>query len=322
MWNERFGELRSLLQNPWNASRWATRVWELLVWAHAEDASAYHAQWRPYLEGHDLWGPRPLHTCTSLGALERAIALAPFARFGFIPEDIRDDLDAIADTPLFSHVLHLAWSAGGLTDARLERLAHNPHLQHLERLILHGRFEDQGVLAIVTSPHLGALSSLHLADNELEAPCGEALASMTLPNLQTLNLSNNWLEREGVAALAQGPQMSRLRSLDLEDNFRGEEGARSLAASPRLHHLTDLNLGSNELGVWGTRAITHSPHLHRLRRLHLPDNQLGNEGAALLADAPQLAGLTMLDLRRNGITETGAQAIRTSPHLRETEILW
>lgn len=49
-----------------------------------------------------------------------------------------------------------------------------------------------------------------------------------------LNLLNNWIGDEGVAALAASPYLKNLTSLGLGRNWIGDAGAAALAASPYL----------------------------------------------------------------------------------------
>jgi len=60
-WNERFGELRSLLHHD-DAVRHAVRVNRLVSSARMQDRARVEEQWAPYLEGHPVHESLAIHT--------------------------------------------------------------------------------------------------------------------------------------------------------------------------------------------------------------------------------------------------------------------
>jgi hypothetical protein len=70
-----------------------------------------------------------------------------------------------------------------------------------------------GVLS--RAPWLATLTSLVLAQNQLDAPGHRALSLLHLPRLQHLYLDGNGLDRAGLAALTSAPWLTQLTKLAL-----------------------------------------------------------------------------------------------------------
>jgi uncharacterized protein (TIGR02996 family) len=58
-----------------------------------------------------------------------------------------------------------------------------------------------------------------------------------------------------LAKLVASPSLGDISTLDLSDNRIGNAGAEALAASPHLARLTSLNLRNNAIGAAGARAL-------------------------------------------------------------------
>ena len=84
MWEETFGDLRSLLQEQQRDRVWRKALWTLLSWAHKENAAYYRDHWLPYLSAQDVWDS-PLRMVRTRAALERSVAIAPsMSRLGVV----------------------------------------------------------------------------------------------------------------------------------------------------------------------------------------------------------------------------------------------
>lgn len=114
--------------------------------------------------------------------------------------------------------------------------------------------------------------------------------------------------------LAGRPELSRVRSLDLENNQLDDDDLAALSASPHLVEVTTLLLWSNHVGDDGVRALA-TASLPRLARLDLSGNGVTDAGALALADSTFLSRLRLADLSGNQITDPGALALIGSPHV-------
>jgi uncharacterized protein (TIGR02996 family) len=180
----------------------------------------------------------------------------------------------LARSPHVAGLTSLDLSSNAVGDEGVRALAGSPHLAGLVRLDLtHNQLTDEGALALARSPHLTRLASLELGWNEL-APAGVLALLQHLGALTQLGLAHNELDDEEVQAIAQSPLLARLTRLDLRHNRLGDEGARALAQSPHARSLQELDLRANPLGDEGARALAQSPHLQGLRSLRVSDDEL------------------------------------------------
>jgi hypothetical protein len=162
-------------------------------------------------------------------------------------------------------------------------LAGCPYLTRLTTLRLRGnlRVGDEGVIALASSPHLGKLTYLDLAQTGVTDA--------------------------GVAALARSPNAAHLRVLNLHPRGAGrvtDAGLRALAESPYLGRLTTLYLNvANDVTDSGVRALVESPNLPCLTYLDFYPFQLSEAGQRALLRAEHLAwpGLDPQALRSRGL---------------------
>jgi uncharacterized protein (TIGR02996 family) len=118
-----------------------------------------------------------------------------------------------------SEWLGRAWvRAVCLTDVagRLSAVARTPHLGAVTALDLAGNDLDDGALrALLSSPHLGRLACLDLRGNRLTDGAVRALVQGAPPRLAWLDLRSNGLTADGMRALLRSPLGDRLRGLEL-----------------------------------------------------------------------------------------------------------
>ena len=69
-------------------------------------------------------------------------------------------------------------------------------------------------------------------------------------SLRDLNLSDNEIGDDGMAALAESPHLAGLRSLLLNDNCNTEAGRRRVFGSPTLKQCFPLEVRRSELDVF------------------------------------------------------------------------
>ena len=132
-----------------------------------------------------------------------------------------------------------------------------------------------------------SLQTLNLASNKV---CGYVLANCLkqFPNLQTLNLEDNWVSGNDAMVIAGDMKnCPSLQTLNLGRNRISDCGA--MAIVDGLKHcpnLLTLNLGENWIGDDGARAVANVlKHCPDLRELKLDGNKsISNEGIKFLTN--------------------------------------
>lgn len=149
-----------------------------------------------------------------------------------------------------------------------------------------------GVAALARLPQLAGVETLKFADPWHELVRADGMAALAaaphLGRLTTLDLARNDVADAGTVALAGAPWLAGLRRLNLEENGLSDVGVAALAASPGASGLVRLALGRNGITDAGVRALAASPHLAGLQWLGLHRNLISQEADAILADSPFL----------------------------------
>jgi uncharacterized protein (TIGR02996 family) len=211
-------------------------------------------------------------------------------------------------------------------------------------------------LKLLRGPALRSVAALSILPDcgaELREVGARLLAeNLALPGLRWLDLSNQGIGAEGVAALAASPHLSGLTGLNLQGNNLTSAGLRALTRSPHLRGLTHLDLsgadfeegrlnhfdadGLDALGRWpaaaelralwlccanvedgGMRALAEAGSFRELQKLDLAMNWLTAEGVLALASMPGIAGLRKLNLSLNSLDLAGVQELtRAAPFTR------
>jgi uncharacterized protein (TIGR02996 family) len=256
----------------------------------------------------------------------------------------------LADSPHLTRLAGLEIPAQTIRDEGVACLARCP-LPALRNLDLTATdFGPEGMEALGSASFLGQLTELRLGHNPfgaghlgvlsacsalevLELDCAgltdadmEVLARASLARLRDLDLGENAITAQGLAALARSPALAslaelslymnpleagagealagtsfRLVSLALSDVGLGDEDLSRFVQSDRLGRLGCLTLSSNNLTLVGARALAGSADLGQLWRLDVSDNPLGSNGALALISAPSLPSLRHLDLDNTGL---------------------
>lgn len=122
----------------------------------------------------------------------------------------------------------------------LEKLAANPSLTKLERLLCHPHALDDdkayiravGIKAVVNSPHLTALKHLQLRLSDAgDKGVAEIVKSGVLKRLKVLDLRHGNVTDAGARTLAKSPDVKNLERLDLQQNALTAEGVALLQAA-------------------------------------------------------------------------------------------
>ncbi len=156
------------------------------------------------------------------------------------------------------------------------------------------------------------LETLSLAGTVLGDGGLRALASISMPELTWLSLSQNWLTDQAVADWCRALQGRSLGYLDLSGNaLRGGVG-KALGSCAHLGSLYHLNLSGNDLTPQDLADLAGSSHLSRLRALNVASNYFGSEGACAFAEAlsaVENVSYVWLDLCGNQIDDEGTVAL-------------
>jgi len=181
-----------------------------------------------------------------------------------------------------------------IDEGELRTLAQTPQASgvlnlHLPRLPLPAR----GLEALLTSPHLSALSLLSLTSGGLER-----LPPARLPALATLVADRNALTGEGIVSFCEKSALPALTRLTLGHNRIDEVGARALVRARGFPAMTYLELRANPLGRAGVAALFSGEGLPSLRELVMGGCGLENDDLPWLLEQPLLGRLQSLELVR------------------------
>jgi uncharacterized protein (TIGR02996 family) len=247
----------------------------------------------------------------------------------------RPELGDALDDSLFERFTRLELSLPGGGNAVARAVAASPALRNVTTLTIGASIfgeaamffvgedlvlDDEGVLELARAPHLRGVRHLNLASNRITLAGVHAIANGAW-RLESLDLGQNAIEPEGLAAALASPATAGLHALALCHTPIAADEAARLAASSALAALRDLDLESCALGAAGTAAFCESLALPALRRLRIERNSLGDAGAKAIAGCAALAQLTSLEAGHNRIGQKGGAAIASSPHLTNLERL-
>ncbi len=177
--------------------------------------------------------------------------------------------------------------------------------------------------AQLESPLLAHFTSLELCDQLLSPNTIAALADTPHASvLSCLHLINTGLTDDGLTRLAASKRLLGLRTIHLNSNHIEGPGLTALAQSPTFADLTTLCLKRNRVATHSTAPLQALASLPQLTSLDLSYNYIGDRGAEALAKAA-LPRLEHLDLAYNDIRDVGAAALATltQPMKRLTSVI-
>lgn len=230
-------------------------------------------------------------------------------------------LDDVAECPWLSRVTDLDLSYESVGGRRLQSLVLSEHCRSLRGLrVKHCKLRLIDVQVLAQAPALRTLHALDIAANDLfDEGIGVLKDSANLANLRDLNVSQTLVNVHGVVALCSRP-VFRLTRLALNAGLLRNDGLAALANCPEMADLRRLEVESNEIGNLGLESLVRSQYLTRLEHLDLSRNQISSRGIQVLTESPLLAGLSYLNLKHNEIDrptlQTLPQRLQT-PRMRE-----
>jgi uncharacterized protein (TIGR02996 family) len=180
----------------------------------------------------------------------------------------------LADSPHLARLRELDLSSNEVSAAGVEAITTSASLAGLERLSLAFSLGAEAARAFRHATRPGRLSRLVLSGPHDAAGMGDAGAaalveSPWLGGLRSLHLSEHGIGPAGTLALATSHHLSRLHTLGLGDNPVGDDGARWIARSHHLAGLGSLRLSDCRIGSAGAKALAESRHIGSVLRLDL-----------------------------------------------------
>ena len=235
-------------------------------------------------------------------------------------------LDSLIASGLLGRLKHLRLERLPLGDAGVESIAQalGMGLESLELVDVYCK--GKGAAALVNSPCMNSLRLLDLSGNRIDAAHIASLASASMPNLESLDLSGPevnpyyWnvgvqpIMDAGAAAWANSDNVKRLKQLRMSNCHLTESGLEAIFRSPKLQALTELDLSHNSFAT-GLSQIVDSPLWQKLETLKLNHCRLGNDAMEALVGVTNAPALRSLELAYNSIGPRGAAALASWPVL-------
>jgi hypothetical protein len=316
---DRFGTLRSILQQPPCKETWDALRAELALWgdeALERDALPYAlsilARWPDDIARAPYWWD---DSAPITPLLDVTLQLANQA--------------SATDMTRVRHIIRIMGTRRpiGLT-LRPEHIEPSEAAQlmeaacelNLSALCLHVTAAQLTAMLPALLRHAPALVTLELWSQDVQTPLALEHIATRLGALTTLTLNSCALSRATLTALATRQLLSALTSLKLDDCQLDPRGMIAWLNSPALAHLTTLGLASSGADTQIAQTIATSPHMASLTSLDLRGSRIGVEGARALAASRQLTRLTQLDLGFAG-ADDALDVLFSSPHLRQLRAL-
>src|SRR5262249_39706889 len=148
------------------------------------------------------------------------------------------------------------------------------------------RLDDDGLLALLSSPHLASPTALRIHWGRLTGASLTNLANAaSLASLQTLELRVTVTPSPAqVEGFARSPHLAGLRSLWWAGVVLGNKTSQRLWPAFAWRQLAELRLETAKLDVAGLAGFG-DVDFSALRKLNLSSNRLGDAGADIVARA-------------------------------------
>jgi hypothetical protein len=330
---DRFGQLRSILQQTPSTQVWAALCAELALW-HSEalerEALPYAAsileRWPAEIERWQSDGEH--HRWLEDGVLTPGSQLAN-AMMVRSPEQLAELLGRG-----YGPGMKTLFIIGACTTKIGARYAPLVNVLSLERLVLrmteaHERSDPTKLIEALTQPTLRRLT-VH-TNGMLGDRCAECIAQNgSLAGVEALDLGGHFIPAtlysptsqvgpQGLAALASASIWENLHTLALGHCPIGAAGIQLIAR--RVSPWRALGFVGAGLDDEDVRHLVASPAMRGLQRLDLSDNQLTDQAPLALASSPHLSALRVLDLDGNALTTDGAASLVEHPSMPALESL-
>jgi uncharacterized protein (TIGR02996 family) len=253
-----------------------------------------------------------LHAPQEMERFARHPVLGGLRKLKLAPYGILDAgcMRALASSPHLARLVHLSLPCQEIGDAGVTYLA-RAHLPALRSLNLFDtKIGPEGLQALSSASFLNQLTELKLGSNALGSGHLGFLTSTSA--LQVLELDEVGLTDADMAILAQAP-LSQLRELDLCENALSSDGLAAVAQAPGLTLLTKLRLFQNPLGEGAGEVLAKASF--KVSYLELDEVGLGDVGLSALVRSDRLESLTFLTVSENGLTAASARMLAQTPHL-------
>ena len=168
------------------------------------------------------------------------------------------------------------------------------------------KISDQGLVYITQAPFLETLNLLNLAGNDITDNGVKYISFCKMPELETLNLSVNYLKSKSGSYLSQS-NFDLLSFLSLERNKIKYHGLKNLITSKFFENLIKLNLAYCKIGNEGCKILSEAS-TGKIMNLNLKDNGINDDGVIELCKG-DLKSLKDLNLEDNDIGEDGINEI-------------
>jgi len=196
-----------------------------------------------------------------------------------------------------------------LADEPFERLWKTGIQSRLRSLSLRNAHPESLAGAPSDWPRFSRLRTLDLSENSLITETVAAFAhSELMGQLESLRLADCELDPQSAEYLSSAA-WPRLRRLDLANNYLGREGVRLLLDGIWLESLEELDLSYNEIDPATAYQLQNIPPQSALRSLNLSSNLIGNVGLEEIAQVEGWESLSKLNLNDNGLTPSGINSL-------------
>lgn len=325
--DERFGELRSLMNQTALDDQARQTLWALLKQTHSTDKQEYEATWLPYLQDFEHHWRTPLAKIEDIFTIPHANDIAPFATFELIitgdalPYEWREDIGALLMSEHMRSVRVLRWVKGNFLTFR-EDFIESTNWTNLHALALPNQHIYIDVLEeLVAAPFIKQLHTLDLTLNDFELGEWEAFVQPDCwHNIRHLEIAQTGVDPHSAALLAHTPSLSNLERLNLCDNSIQTEGALELANSKHIQ-LVYLDIEEGGVGHEGIQALLSAPNMQRLHTLMAPWNNIGDRDEPLHLEQSKLPALKHLNLSSNDLSNTTIESILNTKWLSQLDTL-
>lgn len=259
--------------------------------------------------------------------LNPRLALADISTLDFSKRKVRlKHMSLLANSPALRTLRHINLSGSlrnvnDMTDVPDHELNKTSAARHDYNANRNGSI----IKALADSPHPVQLETLDLSENYIGVTGYAALAnSPSLHNIKHLNLSTCPISETSMSVLTSATHMGNLERLEMASCRMDADCASALAAWSPPPPLKHLDLSDNKMGDGGMFALAGSSLLSAIRELGLRNNQITELAfeAFFGADAP-LRNLRTLDISNNALGKQGAHALAETqrmPRLRRLDL--